>query len=54
LTGANVYALSKSPQRYVDVMAEQASAGANAVTLGIGASSSNWQAVILAGVHHLI
>jgi predicted porin len=53
LTVANVYALSKSTQLYVDAIAEQASAGANAVTLGIGASSSNRQAVILKGVHHL-
>jgi hypothetical protein len=48
------YALSKSTQLYVDLMVEQASAGANAVTLSIGASSSNRQAVILAGIHRLI
>ena len=51
LTVANVYALSKSTQLYVDAMAEQASASANAVTLGIAASSSNRPSVILVGVH---
>jgi hypothetical protein len=53
LTVANVYALSKSAQLYVNATAEQASAGANAVTLGIAASSSNRQTIILASVHHL-
>lgn len=53
LTVANVYAPSKSTPLYVDATAEQASAGANAVTLGIAASSSNRQTIILASVHHL-
>lgn len=53
LTIANVYALSKQTQLYVDVMAEQASGAAVASTLGIGVSSSNRQAVVLAGIHHL-
>lgn len=53
LTVANVYALSKQTQLYVDLMLEQASSGAVANTLGIGASSSNRQTVVLAGVHHL-
>jgi len=52
LTVANVYALSKQTQLYVDVMAEQASGGAVASTLGIGVSSSNRQTVVLAGIHH--
>jgi predicted porin len=53
LTVANVYSLSKQTQLYVDVMVEQASPGALADTLGIGASSSNRQVVTLAGLHHL-
>ena len=52
-TVANVYSLSKSTQLYVDVMVEQASAGAVASTLGIGTSSSNRQTVVLTGLHHL-
>ncbi|BBU30510.1 porin [Burkholderia sp. THE68] len=53
VTVANVYSLSKLTQLYADVMVEQASSGAKAVTLGIGPSSSNRQTVVLAGVHHL-
>ncbi|MEZ0605788.1 porin [Paraburkholderia sp. IW21] len=53
VTVANVYALSRQTQLYVDLMLEQASSGAVANTLGIGASSSNRQTVVLAGVHHL-
>nr|WP_311526837.1 porin [uncultured Ralstonia sp.] len=53
LTLANVYALSKTTQLYADLMVEQASQGAVASTLGIGASSSNRQTVVLTGIHHL-
>jgi predicted porin len=52
-TIANVYSLSKLTQLYADVMVEQASSGAKAVTLGIGPSSSNRQTVVLGGIHHL-
>jgi predicted porin len=52
-TLANVYSLSKATQLYVDVMVERASSGAVADTLGIGASSSGEQTVVLAGIHHL-
>lgn len=52
-TIANIYALSKLTQIYADVMVEQASSSAKAVTLGIGPSSSNRQTVVLAGIHHL-
>jgi predicted porin len=53
VTIANVYSLSKLTQIYADVMVEQASSGAKAVTLGIGPSSSDRQTVVLAGIHHL-
>ncbi|OAJ56911.1 porin [Paraburkholderia ginsengiterrae] len=53
LTVANVYSLSKRTQLYADLMVEQASSGAIANTIGIGASSSNRQTVVLAGIHHL-
>lgn len=53
LTLANVYALSKTTQLYADVMVEQASQGAVPSTLGIGASSSKRQTVVLTGMHHL-
>ncbi|WP_309491306.1 porin [Trinickia mobilis] len=52
LTVANVYSLSKATQLYVDVMVERASSNAVADTLGIGASSTNRQTAILAGLHH--
>jgi predicted porin len=52
LTIANVYSLSKQTQLYADVMVEQASSGAVADTMGVGASSSNRQTVVLAGIHH--
>ncbi|CAJ0822036.1 porin [Ralstonia flaminis] len=53
LTLANVYELSKTTQLYADLMVGQASRGAVATTLGIGASSSNRQTVVLTGIHHL-
>ncbi len=53
LTVANVYALSKATQVYVDVSVERASSNAVAGTLGIGPSSTNKQVVILTGIHHL-
>lgn len=53
LTIANVYELSKTTQLYADLMVGQGSQGAVATTLGIGASSSNRQTVVLTGIHHL-
>lgn len=53
LTVANVYALSKATQLYIDVSLERASSNAVADTIGIGPSSTNKQLVILTGIHHL-
>ncbi|RDU96903.1 porin [Trinickia dinghuensis] len=53
LTVANVYALSKATQVYVDVSLERASSSAIADTIGVGPSSTNKQIVVLTGIHHL-
>lgn len=48
----DVYAFSKRTQWYVSLLHQRASSGAVADIMGIGASSSRAQTVVLSGVHH--